>query len=86
MAIDIGFDGYHMTTAEIVFQTGEGKDRQQTFIWQDYDLVPTLPRLRRFLAFWTRNAGDELFSVTVTKIDDGSEPMHRVASLSFTVH
>ena len=53
MTFDIGSDGYHMTTAEIVFQTGGLNDIRQTLIWQDFDMMPNMPRLRRFLDFWS---------------------------------
>jgi uncharacterized protein Usg len=37
----------------------------QTFLWQDYDLAPLFPELRRFLNFWRRELDGPLHSVTV---------------------
>jgi uncharacterized protein Usg len=38
----------------------------QTYVWQDYDLVPKFPVLSKFLAFWRRELEGPLHSVTVS--------------------
>jgi uncharacterized protein Usg len=57
--------GYSLTTAEIVYRLPDHPALLQTFIWQEYDVHPRFPRLKRFLDFWTRNLEGRLFRVTV---------------------
>ena len=47
-------DGYSLATAEIFYRMPDARDLLQTFIWQQYDLAPRFPELRKFLNFWTR--------------------------------
>ncbi|WP_411819542.1 hypothetical protein ABFZ85_12155 [Hyphococcus formosus] len=35
----------------------------QTYIWQDYDIAPQFPVLKKFLDFWTRELEGPLHSV-----------------------
>jgi len=58
-------DGYSLTTAEILYRMPDYPSLLQTYVWQDYDLHPTFPRLIRFLSFWTRNLDGNLFGVRV---------------------
>jgi uncharacterized protein Usg len=37
----------------------------QTYVWQDYDLFPDYPVLKRFLDFWRRELEGPLHSVRV---------------------
>jgi uncharacterized protein Usg len=39
----------------------------QTYVWQDYDLFPTFPALKDFLAFWEKSLEGPLFAVTVAR-------------------
>jgi uncharacterized protein Usg len=57
--------GWSLTTAEIMYRMPDFRDILQTFIWQDYDLAPTFPRLIKFLDFWTHNLDGPLASVRV---------------------
>ena len=43
---------YRLTTAEILYHFPDHPDLLQTYVWQDYDLAPEFPTLRRFLDFW----------------------------------
>src|SRR3954469_9154040 len=58
-------EGYGLTTANILYRLPDHPKILQTFIWQDYDLHPHFPQLRRFLDFWTRQLEGALHSVTV---------------------
>ena len=62
-AVQLG--GYSLTTAEILYRLPDHPALLQTFIWQEYDVHPLFPRLKRFLDFWTRNLEGKLFRVTV---------------------
>jgi uncharacterized protein Usg len=37
----------------------------QSFLWQQLDLAPDFPALRRFLDYWTHNLDGKLHSVNV---------------------
>ncbi len=56
---------YRLTTAEILYRMPDHPDILQTFIWQDLDLAPDYPVLRRFLEFWKRDIEGPLHSVRV---------------------
>ena len=54
-----------LTTAHILYRRPDQLWLLQTFVWQEYDFVPELPRLRKFLRFWEREIEGPLHSVTV---------------------
>ena len=57
--------GYGLTTAEILYRMPDHPALLQSYIWQDYDLFPEFPTLRKFLDFWTVTLDGPLFKVTV---------------------
>jgi uncharacterized protein Usg len=56
---------YRLTTAEIIYRLPDHPHLLQTFVWQDLDLAPRFPVLRRFLAFWEQNLDGKLHMVRV---------------------
>ena len=58
-------EGYGLTTATILYRLPDHPKLLQTFIWQEYDLAPQFPVLRKFLDFWAREIEGRLHSVTV---------------------
>jgi uncharacterized protein Usg len=58
-------EGYGLTTANILYRLPDHPKILQTFIWQEYDLHPHFPELRKFLDFWSRKLEGVLHSVTV---------------------
>jgi uncharacterized protein Usg len=56
---------YRLTTAEILYRLPDHPDLLQAYIWQDLDLAPAYPELRRFLDFWQRELEGKLHSVRV---------------------
>ena len=58
-------EGYSLTTAEILYHLPDHPHLIQTFIWQQHDLFPNFPELKRFLAFWQRTLDGPLHSVKV---------------------
>ena len=56
-------EGWSLATAEITYRLPDARSLLQTYLWQDYDLAPEFPRLRRFLDFWTRELDGPLHSV-----------------------
>ncbi|MCB8823267.1 usg protein [Microvirga rosea] len=58
--------GYGLTTARIFYRIPDHRSLLQEFIWQDYDLFPKFPTLRKFLDYWRRELDGPLFSITVS--------------------
>ena len=58
-------EGFGLTTAEILYRMPDHRTMLQTYVWQDYDLAPKFPVLRRFLDFWEENLDGKLHSVQV---------------------
>jgi len=57
--------GYSLATASILYRMPDHPAILQTYIWQEYDLAPLFPELRKFLDFWTRSLHGALYTVTV---------------------
>ena len=57
--------GWGLTTAEILYRMPDHPRLLQTYIWQEYDLAPHFPTLKRFLAFWQETLEGPLFSVKI---------------------
>ena len=79
-------DNYRITTAEILYWMPDHTHVLQTFVWQDYDLAPKFPGLRRFLDFWSRNLDGKLHSVQVASAELIKPPQWRNAQALLTVH
>ena len=43
---------YRLTTAEILYHMPDHPSLLQSYLWQEYDLAPQFPTLRKFLDFW----------------------------------
>ena len=61
-------DDYRLTTAEIPYRLPDHPDLLQSYIWQNLDRIPDLPRLTRFLDFWERELDGPLHSVRVAYV------------------
>ena len=61
----IQLNNYRLTTAEILYYLPDHPSLLQSYIWQDYDLFPEFPALKKFLDFWTRTLEGPLFKVSV---------------------
>jgi len=57
--------GYGLTTAQILYRMPDHRSLLQTYVWQNYDLFPKFPELKRFLAFWVEKLEGPLHSVVV---------------------
>lgn len=57
--------GYSLATAEILYRMPDHQAVLQSFVWQDYDLAPHFPELRKFLEFWTKCLDGPLHTVRV---------------------
>jgi uncharacterized protein Usg len=58
-------EGYGLTTAQIIYRVPDRLALLQEFIWQEFDLFPDFPALRKFLQFWELEIEGPLHSVTV---------------------
>ena len=58
-------EGYGLTTATILYGMPDYPQLLQSYVWQQYDLAPRFPVLRKFLDFWARELEGPLHSVRV---------------------
>lgn len=77
---------YSLTTAEITYHLPDYPSLLQHFIWQDHDMLPHFPALRRFLAFWSRNLDGRLHSVKVQTASLLKPAEFRFAGRQFVLH
>lgn len=77
---------YRLTTAEILYQLPDHPGLLQTYIWQDFDLAPKFPILKRFLDFWQANLDGKVHSVRVTSAIVTTPQEFRYADLMVTLH
>ena len=65
MSLALQLDGYRLITAEILYHLPDHPGLLQTFVWQDLDIAPRFPVLKKFLDFWERSLDGKLHSVRV---------------------
>jgi uncharacterized protein Usg len=65
MSVSLMLKGYRLTTAEILYHRPDHPALLQTYLWQEYDLLPRLPVLNKFLNFWETSLDGKLHSVRV---------------------
>jgi uncharacterized protein Usg len=58
-------EGYGITTANILYRMPDHPAILQSFVWQQYDLQPEFPELRKFLKFWTEKIDGAIHQVIV---------------------
>ena len=56
---------YRLTTAEILYHFPDHPALLQSYVWQEFDLAPKFPSLKKFLAFWDRELDGKIHSVKV---------------------
>jgi uncharacterized protein Usg len=77
---------YRLTTAEILYHLPDFPAVLQTYVWQEYDLAPRYPVLKRFLDFWEGNLEGKLHSVRVASARLIKPAELRPADLLITLH
>jgi uncharacterized protein Usg len=60
---------YRLTTAEILYHLPDHPSLLQSYVWQDLDINPDFPVLRKFLHFWERELEGRLHSVKVASCE-----------------
>jgi uncharacterized protein Usg len=78
--------GYRMTTAEILYHMPDHPGLLQSYVWQDLDLAPKFPVLKKFLRFWHENLDGPVHSVRVASCSIISSAEMRLADGEFTLH
>src|SRR5262245_58955563 len=79
-------NNYRLTTAEILYHMPDHPALLQSYLWQEYDLAPQFPTLRKFLDFWSRNLDGRLHSVKVSSVGLLQPPKWRNAQELLTLH
>jgi len=78
--------GYGLTTAEILYRMPDHPAVLQSFVWQDYDLVPKFPKLRGFLDYWSHNLEGRLHTIRVAHKGLISPAEWRLVDGDFRLH
>jgi uncharacterized protein Usg len=65
MSLALQLKDYRLTTAEILYHLPDHPRVLQAFVWQELDLAPEYPVLRKFLDFWHRELDGKVHSVRV---------------------
>jgi uncharacterized protein Usg len=65
MSLALQMRDYRLTTAEILYHLPDHPAVLQSYIWQNLDLAPKFPELRKFLDFWSKSLDGKLHSVRV---------------------
>jgi uncharacterized protein Usg len=84
--LELQLQGYRLTTAKILYHLPDHPSLLQTFVWQQLDLAPRFPELRKFLDFWHREIEGRLHSVTVASATLVKPAELRLAGAEFTLH
>ena len=77
---------YRLTTAEILYRLPDHPGILQSYIWQEFDLAPRFPALRKFLDFWRRELDGKVHSVRVASASLIRSPSYRSPGAYLRLH
>ncbi|HEX9791433.1 MAG TPA: Usg family protein [Kiloniellales bacterium] len=77
---------FRLTTAEILYHLPDHPTLLQSYVWQEFDLAPHFPALRKFLDFWSHNLDGKLHSVQVANLQLIKAPETRFANALLSLH
>ncbi|MES2984118.1 MAG: Usg family protein [Pseudomonadota bacterium] len=77
---------YRLTTAEILYHFPDHPVLLQSFVWQELDLAPKFPGLKKFLAFWDRELDGKIHSVKVMHAEIITPQEFRFRNAPIVVH
>jgi uncharacterized protein Usg len=86
MKLDLMLKGWRLTTAEILYRLPDHPALLQSYVWQELDLIPDFPALKKFLDFWEKKLEGKLYSVKVCHADVISPGDVRFAKAFGTLH
>lgn len=79
-------EGYGMTTANILYRLPDHPAIIQSYVWQEYDLHPHFPELKKFLEFWTQKIEGALHQVIVAHARLIKPAELKLAGAEFRLH
>ncbi|MFO1116368.1 MAG: usg protein [Beijerinckiaceae bacterium] len=79
-------EGYGMTTANILYRLPDHPAIIQSYVWQEYDLHPHFPELRKFLDFWSSKIEGALHQVIVAHARLIKPTEIKLAGAEFRLH
>ena len=79
-------EGYGMTTANILYRLPDHPAIIQSYVWQEYDLHPHFPELRKFLEFWSQKIEGALHQVIVAHARLIKPAELKMADIEFRLH
>lgn len=79
-------DGYSLATAEITYHYPDAHGLLQTFVWQEYDMAPKFPVLKKFLDWWSKELDGPLHSVRVAHSALIKPAEFRMVDCELTIH
>jgi uncharacterized protein Usg len=82
MSLALQLKEYRLTTARIYYHMPDHPGVLQTYVWQELDVAPEFPELRKFLNFWQGSLEGKLHSVKVAsaKVIQPAKWRHQRAS------
>jgi uncharacterized protein Usg len=84
MSLALMLKGWRLTTAEILYRLPDHPSLLQSYVWQELDITPDFPALKRFLDFWERHLEGRLHSVKVCHCDVvAAAELRHVAQVGF---
>lgn len=86
MSLSLQLRDYRLTTAQILYHLPDYPGVLQTYVWQDYDIAPQYPVLRKFLDFWHRELDGRLHSVQVASSSLVKPPTYRNPGAYLRLH
>lgn len=86
MSLRMQLQDYRLTTAEILYRLPDHPDILQTYLWQELDIAPRYPVLRKFLDFWQRELEGPVHSVRIASVGLVQPARWRHANASFSVN
>jgi uncharacterized protein Usg len=86
MSLALQLKDYRLTTARIYYHMPDYPGVLQTYVWQELDMAPEYPELRKFLEFWNRSLDGKLHSVNVGSARHIQPGRWRRQGVSFALH
>lgn len=79
-------ENYRLTTAEILYHMPDHYHILQSYLWQELDMAPSFPVLKKFLDFWDKELEGKLHSVKVASCEIITPAEYRFSNGEFALH
>lgn len=86
MSLELMLKGWRLTTAEILYRLPDHPALLQSYVWQELDLLPDFPALKKFLDFWEKKIEGKLYSVKICHADVIGPADFRFAKMAGILH